>query len=165
MPTYRTGGGIVTLTGASHSLANSEPRSDRDAGALPNFERCGSKFLQHRSFEKVALKGELAHRASLISISFSGQPSLCDNALASHGGPPSVSAPQGLRCFHPQRPRRSAGRGGRAPRHTPLRSVAPQQRFLCAGSPVERSPAPDRDPGPASAQLPRSDAGGASRPP
>ncbi len=43
--------GIVTLTGASHTLANSEPRSGRDAGALPNLERCGSKFLEHRSFE------------------------------------------------------------------------------------------------------------------
>ena len=29
----------------------------------------------------VTLKGELAHRASLIFISLSGQPSLCDNAL------------------------------------------------------------------------------------
>ncbi len=47
--------GIVTLTGASHSLANSEPRSDRDAGALPNLERCGSKFLEHRSFVEVTL--------------------------------------------------------------------------------------------------------------
>lgn len=28
----------------------------------------------------MTLKGELAHRASLISISFSSQPSLCDNA-------------------------------------------------------------------------------------
>ncbi len=47
--------GVVTLTGASHSLANSEPRSGRDAGALPNLERCGSKFLQHRSLEEVTL--------------------------------------------------------------------------------------------------------------
>ena len=31
--------------------------------------------------EAVTLKGELAHRASLISISLSGQPSLCDNAV------------------------------------------------------------------------------------
>jgi hypothetical protein len=31
-------------------------------------------------WEAVTLKGELAHRASLISISLSGQPSLCDNA-------------------------------------------------------------------------------------
>ena len=31
-------------------------------------------------WKSVTLKGELAHRASLISISFSGQPSLCDNA-------------------------------------------------------------------------------------
>ena len=31
--------------------------------------------------------------------------------------------------------------------------------FLCAGSPVERSPAPDRGPGAASAQLPGFDAG------
>ena len=31
-------------------------------------------------WEAVTLKGELAHRASLISISPSGQPSLCDNA-------------------------------------------------------------------------------------
>ncbi len=30
--------GIVTLTGASHSLANSEPRSGRNAGALPSLE-------------------------------------------------------------------------------------------------------------------------------
>ncbi len=32
-------------------------------------------------WEAVTLKGELAHRASLISISLSGQPSLCDNAI------------------------------------------------------------------------------------
>ncbi len=50
-----TSRGIVTLTGASHSLANSEPRSGRDAGALPNLEQCGSKFLEHRSFEEVTL--------------------------------------------------------------------------------------------------------------
>jgi hypothetical protein len=31
--------------------------------------------------EAVTLKGELAHRAKSISISLSGQPSLCDNAL------------------------------------------------------------------------------------
>jgi len=31
-------------------------------------------------WEAVTLEGELAHRASLISISLSGQPSLCDNA-------------------------------------------------------------------------------------
>ena len=36
-------------------MANSEPRSGRDAGALPNLERCGSKFLEHRSFEEVTL--------------------------------------------------------------------------------------------------------------
>ncbi len=34
----------------------------------------------------VTLKGELAHRASLISISLSGQPSLCDNAVATSVG-------------------------------------------------------------------------------
>ena len=39
--------GIVTLTGASHSLANSEPRSGRDAGTLPNLERCGLKGSDH----------------------------------------------------------------------------------------------------------------------
>ncbi len=33
-------------------------------------------------WEAVTLKGEPAHRASLISISLSGQPSLCDNAAA-----------------------------------------------------------------------------------
>ncbi len=47
--------GIVTLTGASHSLANSKPRSGRDPGALPNLERYGSKFLEHRSFEEITL--------------------------------------------------------------------------------------------------------------
>ena len=31
-------------------------------------------------WEAVTLKGEPAHRARLISISLSGQPSLCDNA-------------------------------------------------------------------------------------
>ncbi len=31
----------------------------------------------------MTLKGELAHRVSLISISLSGQPSLCDNAARS----------------------------------------------------------------------------------
>ncbi len=36
-------------------LANSEPRSGRDAGALPNLERCGLKFLEHRSLEEVTL--------------------------------------------------------------------------------------------------------------
>jgi hypothetical protein len=48
-------GGIVTLTGASHNLANSEPRSGRNAGALPNLERCGSKLFVHGSFKEVAL--------------------------------------------------------------------------------------------------------------
>ncbi len=33
-------------------------------------------------WEAVTLKGELAHRASSISISLSGQPSLCDNAVS-----------------------------------------------------------------------------------
>ncbi len=47
--------GIVTLTGTSHSLANSEPRSGRDAGASPNLERCGSKLFVHGSFEEVTL--------------------------------------------------------------------------------------------------------------
>ncbi len=50
--------GIVTLTGAAHNWANSDPSSDRDARALPNVERCGSKFLQHRSFEEVTLVAE-----------------------------------------------------------------------------------------------------------
>ncbi len=48
-------GGIVTLTGPSHNFANSDPSSGRDARALPNVERCGSKFLQHRLFEEVTL--------------------------------------------------------------------------------------------------------------
>ena len=47
--------GIVTLTGASRSLASSDPSLGRDAGALPNHERCGSKLLEHRSFEEVTL--------------------------------------------------------------------------------------------------------------
>jgi hypothetical protein len=32
-----------------------------------------------KDWEAVTLKGELAHRASLISISLSGQPGSCDN--------------------------------------------------------------------------------------
>ncbi len=32
----KSSGGVVTFTGASHSLANSEPRSGRDAGGLPS---------------------------------------------------------------------------------------------------------------------------------
>ncbi len=36
-------------------------------------------------WEAVTLKGELAHRASLISISLSSQPSLCDNASDRYG--------------------------------------------------------------------------------
>ncbi len=46
---------VVTLTGASHSLANSEPRSGRHAHTLPNLERCGSKLFVHRPFEEMAL--------------------------------------------------------------------------------------------------------------
>ncbi len=48
--------------------------------------RARPSFLTTRDdigWEAVTLKGELAHRASLISISLSGQPSLCDNACAS----------------------------------------------------------------------------------
>ncbi len=40
-------------------------------------------------WEAVTIKGELAHRASFISISLSGQPSLCDNASRSLSRPPS----------------------------------------------------------------------------
>ena len=47
--------GIVTLTGASHSLANSAPRSDRQARTLPNVERCGSKLFVIGPFEEMAL--------------------------------------------------------------------------------------------------------------
>ncbi len=45
-------------------------------------------------WEAVTLKGELAHRASLISISLSGQPSLCDNARKSR-----VSVPKRSRAL------------------------------------------------------------------
>ncbi len=37
--------GIVTLTGASHSLASSDPSSGRHAHALPSVERYGSKLF------------------------------------------------------------------------------------------------------------------------
>jgi hypothetical protein len=44
------GEGIVTLTGASHSLTNSAPKSGRHASALPNLERCGSKLFVYGWF-------------------------------------------------------------------------------------------------------------------
>ena len=47
--------GIVTLTDASHSLANSAPRSGRHARTLPNLERCCSKLLVYGPFEEMAL--------------------------------------------------------------------------------------------------------------
>ena len=47
--------GVVTLTGASHSLANSAPMSGRHARTLPNLERCGSKLFVHGPFEEMAL--------------------------------------------------------------------------------------------------------------
>ncbi len=47
--------GIVTLTGASHSLANSDPSSGRHACALPDVERCGSKLFVRVSFEEMTL--------------------------------------------------------------------------------------------------------------
>ncbi len=47
--------GVVTLTGASHSSANSEPKSGRRARTLPNFERCGSKLFVYGPFEEMAL--------------------------------------------------------------------------------------------------------------
>ncbi len=47
--------GIVTLTGASHSLASSDPSSGRHARALPSVERYGSKLLIHGSFEEMTL--------------------------------------------------------------------------------------------------------------
>ena len=47
--------GVVTLTGASHSLANSAPRSGRHARTLPNLERCCSKLLVYGPFEEMAL--------------------------------------------------------------------------------------------------------------
>jgi hypothetical protein len=63
--------GIVTLTGASHSLANSEPRSGCDARGLPGVERCDSKFLQHRSFEEVTLVVE-----SIVGCGVDGEETL-----------------------------------------------------------------------------------------
>ena len=48
-------GGIVRLTGGSHSSASSDPSSGRNARAFPNVERRGSKFLQHGSFEEMTL--------------------------------------------------------------------------------------------------------------
>ncbi len=42
-----SGVGIVTLTGASHSLASSDPSSGRHARALPSVERYGSKLFVH----------------------------------------------------------------------------------------------------------------------
>ena len=63
--------GIVTLTGASHSLANLDPSSGRHARALPSVERCGSKFLQHRSFEEVTLVVE-----SIVGCGVDGEEAL-----------------------------------------------------------------------------------------
>ncbi len=45
--------GIVTLTGASHSLANSDPSSGGRACVLPDVERCGSKLFVRVSFEEM----------------------------------------------------------------------------------------------------------------
>ncbi len=47
--------GIVTLTGAPHSLASSDPSSGRQARALPSVERYGSKLFVHGSFEEMTL--------------------------------------------------------------------------------------------------------------
>ncbi len=46
-------------------------RSGRDAGALPNLERCGSKFLQHGSFEEVTLVVE-----SIVGCGMDGEEAL-----------------------------------------------------------------------------------------
>ena len=51
----RRNNGIVTLTCASHSLANSAPRSGHHARTLPNLERCGSKLLVCGPFEEMTL--------------------------------------------------------------------------------------------------------------
>ena len=51
----RTGVHTITLTGASHSLANSDPGSGRHACSLPDVERCGSKLFIHGSFEEMTL--------------------------------------------------------------------------------------------------------------
>ena len=50
--------GHLTLTGASHSLANSDPSSGRHACALPDVERCGSKLFVHMSIEEVTTQIE-----------------------------------------------------------------------------------------------------------
>ena len=47
--------GTVTLIGACHSLASSDPSSGRHARALPGVERYGSKLFVHGSFEEMAL--------------------------------------------------------------------------------------------------------------
>ncbi len=47
--------GIVTLTGASHSLASSDSSSGRHPRALPSVERYGSKLFVHGSFEEMTL--------------------------------------------------------------------------------------------------------------
>ena len=48
-------GGIVTLTGGSHSLAGSDPSSGHHARALPSVERCGPQHFAHGSFEEMTL--------------------------------------------------------------------------------------------------------------
>jgi hypothetical protein len=69
--TVGTREGIVTLTGASHSLANSDPSSDRHARALPSVERYGSKLFVHGSFEDVTLVVE-----SIVGCGVDGEETL-----------------------------------------------------------------------------------------
>ncbi len=47
--------GIVTLTGASHSLASSDPSSGRHARSLPSVERYGSMLFVLGSFDEMTL--------------------------------------------------------------------------------------------------------------
>ncbi len=66
---YQTG--IVTLTGASHSLVSSDPSSGHHARALPSVERYGSKLLVHGSFEEVTLVVE-----SIVGCGMDGEETL-----------------------------------------------------------------------------------------
>ena len=63
---------IVTSTGASHSLANSNPSSGRHARALPSVERYGSKLFVHGSFEEMTLVIE-----NVVGRRMDGEEALC----------------------------------------------------------------------------------------
>jgi hypothetical protein len=99
----------------------------------------GLRPPRHLQAEPICRSGRMASASGLTAP----MPRTFETDSISLTRPSLGLAPQGSRRFHPRKPRRSgwSGRGPEAARQVVLRNAC----FLCAGSPVERSPAPNRD--------------------